>query len=134
MTTANNSGSVWGAVHHKATTLLEIAQTRLDLLSNEFEVARLTITRQLILALALLFCVAMGLVVSTIGFIVLFWEQRLVVAAVAAGLAWVSALYIYLRIRSTTKNAAPLFNASLAELREDLRQLKAIAGHGSTPS
>ena len=134
MTTAHNSGSVWGAVHHKASTLLEVAQTRLELLSNEVEVARLTITRQLILALALLFCVAMGLVLSTVGLVILFWEQRLVVAASAAGLAWAGALYIYYQMRSSAKQSKPLFNASLAELKEDLRQLKAAAGHGPTPS
>lgn len=133
MNTAQNSGSVWGAVHHKSTTLLEMAHTRLELLGNEVEVARITITRQLIMALALLFCVSMGLVLSTVGLVILYWEQRLVVAALAAGLAWASALYVYLRMRSSAKHAAPLFGASLAELQEDLRQLKAAAGHGPTP-
>jgi uncharacterized membrane protein YqjE len=133
MTSAHNSGSVWDSFHHKATSLLEMAQTRLELLSNEVEVARITITRQLILALALLFCVSMGLVLSTIGLVILFWEQRLLVAGIAAALAWGGAAYIYLRMRSTARHAAPLFNASMAELQEDLRQLKAAAGHGRTP-
>ena len=133
MSTAHNSGSVWGAVHHKATSLLETAQTRLELLSNEVEVARITITRQVVLALALLFCVTMGLILSTIGLVVLFWEQRLLVTALAAGLAWAAAVYVFLSMRSTAKHAAPLFNATMAELQEDLRQLKAAAGHGPTP-
>ncbi len=133
MTSAHNHGSVWGAVHHKATTLLEVAQTRLELLGNEVEVARITITRQIVLALALLFCVTMGLVLSTIGLVLLFWEQRLLVAALAAALAWAGAVYVYLRMLSSAKHSAPLFNASMAELQEDLRQLKAAAGHGSTP-
>lgn len=133
MTTAHNSGGVWGAVQQKVTTVLEVLQTRLDLLGNEVEVARLTITRQLMLTQAVLFCVALGLVLTTVAFIVVFWEQRIVVAALAAGLAWAMALYAYLRLRSSAKHAAPLFNASLAELREDLRQLKAATGHGPTP-
>ena len=133
MTTGQNSGSVWGAVHHNSTTLLEIAHTRLELLGNEVEVARINITRQLVLSLAILLCVSIGLVLSTVGLVILFWEQRLVVTALAAGLAWASALYAYLLMRSSARHAAPLFNASLAELKEDLRQLKEAAGHGPTP-
>ena len=50
METAQGSGSAWGAVQHKATTLLEITHTRLELLGNELQVARVTILRQLLLA------------------------------------------------------------------------------------
>lgn len=128
METAQGGGSAWGAVNHKASTLLEIAQTRLELLGNELEVARITIVRQLLLAQALLFCVAVGVVLTIIGLVILFWEQRLVVVCVAVVTAWAAALYIYYALSSSKRHAAPLFNASLAELQEDLRQLRAAAG------
>ena len=127
MDSAQGSGSAWGAVNHKATTLLEIAHTRLELLGNELEVARITIVRQLLLAQALLFCVGIGLILTIIGLVILFWEQRLVVVSLAAAAAWVAALSIYFALGSNKKHEAPLFNATLAELREDLRQLKAAA-------
>jgi uncharacterized membrane protein YqjE len=127
MDSAQGSGSAWGAVNHKATTLLEIAHTRLELLGNELEVARITIMRQLLLGQALFFCVAMGVVLTIIGLVILFWEQRLVVVCLAMASAWAAALYIYLALGSNKKHAEPLFNASLAELQEDLRQLKAAA-------
>ncbi|MES2582589.1 MAG: phage holin family protein [Pseudomonadota bacterium] len=127
------SGGTWGAVRDKAATLLAIGQTRLDLLSNELEVARITITRQIMLAQALLFCVGLGAVLTVVGLVILFWEQRLVVVALAAALVWGLALYVYFAIQRNNRRAAPLFNASMAELQEDLRQLKAAAGHGRTP-
>lgn len=126
-------GGTWGATQDKAATLLAIAQTRLELIGNELEVGRITITRQLVLALTLLFCVALGVVLTVMCLVILFWDQRLVVVALAAGSIWGLALYVYFAIQRTNRRAAPLFNATLAELQEDLRQLKAAAGHGRTP-
>ena len=125
METAQGSGSAWGAVQHKATSLLEIVHTRLELLGNELQVARATVLRQLLLAQALLFCVGTGLILTTIGLTILFWEQRLVVVWTATATAWVAALCIYFALRGNKEQSEPLFNASLAELKEDLRQLKA---------
>lgn len=127
MSKAQGSGGAWSAVNHKASTLLEIAHTRLDLLGNELEVARITILRQLVLMQALLFFVAVGIVLTIISLVILFWEQRMVVACLAAATVWVAALSVYLMMRADKRHSAPLFNASLAELQEDLRQLKAAA-------
>lgn len=126
-------GGTWGATRDKAATLLSVAQTRLELLGNELEVGRITIMRQLVLALALMFCVVLGVVLTVMGLVILFWDQRLVVVTLAAVSIWGIALYVYYSIQRTHRHAAPLFNASLAELQEDLRQLKAAAGHGRTP-
>lgn len=132
METAQDSGSAWGAVQYKATILLEVVHTRMELLGNELQVARDTILRQLLLAQALLFCVGIGLILTTIGLTILFWEQRLVVVWMATAVAWFAALCIYFVLRGNKEHAEPLFNASLAELKEDLRQLKAAAAqdHG----
>ena len=117
----------------KAASLLAVGQTRLELLGNEIEVGRVTAMRQLMLALSLLFCVALGVLLTVIGLTLLFWEQRLVVVALAGGLFWALALYFYFAMRSVASKTEPLFAASLAELQEDLRQLKAASGHGPTP-
>ncbi|MEO7105673.1 MAG: phage holin family protein [Rhodoferax sp.] len=127
MKPTQGSGSAWGAVNHKATTLLEIAHTRLELLGNELEVARITIVRQFLLAQALLFCIAVGVVLTIISLIIVFWEQRLVVACLAAAAVWAAAVVVYYSMIGNKKHTAPLFNVSLAELQEDLRQLKAAA-------
>jgi len=124
---------VWGAARDKAITLLALGQTRLELLGNELEVARITAMRQLMLAQALLFCVGLGVVLTVIGLALLFWEQRLMVVALSGALVWALALYFYVAMRRGSSKSEPLFNASLAELQEDLRQLKAASGHGRSP-
>lgn len=128
-----SNGSTWGAAREKAATLLAIGHTRLALLGNELEVGRITITRQIMLAQALLFCVALGVILTVMGLVIFFWEQRLVVVALAAALVWGLALYVYLALQRTNRHAVPLFDASLAELQEDLRQLRAASEHGQTP-
>ena len=133
MRNPQGDGGVWGAARDKATTLLALGQTRLELLGNELEVARITAMRQLMLALALLFFDGLGVVLSVIGLTLLFWEQRLLVVALSAALVWALALYFYFAMRNSSKQSEPLFNASLAELQEDLRQLKAASGHGRSP-
>lgn len=123
----------WSAAKAKAVTLLAIGQTRLELLGNELEVARLGAMRQLMLALALLFCIGLGIVLTVLGLTLLFWEQRLVVVALACALLWLLALFFYWSLRQSAQKTEPVFNASLAELQEDLRQLKAASRHGRAP-
>ena len=133
MNNPQGDGGVWAAARDNAITLLALGQTRLELLGNELEVARITAMRQLMLAQALLFCVGLGVVLTVVGLALLFWEQRLLVVALAGALVWAFALYFYLAMRTSAKESEPLFNASLAELQEDLRQLKAASAHGRSP-
>lgn len=114
----------------KAATLLALGHTRLELLGNELETGGRTALRQLMLAQALLFGAGLGIVLTVIALALLFWEQRLLVVALAAALAWALTTYCYLTLRGSTRKAEPLFAASLAELQEDLRQLRAATGHG----
>lgn len=122
----------WGAAKARASSLLAIGYTRLELLGNELEVGRISVMRQLMLALALVFCVGVGVLLTVVALVLFFWEQRLAVVSVAAALFWVVSVYFVIRLRQADKKTEPLFGASLAELQEDLRQLKAASGHGPT--
>ena len=133
MSNPQSNGGVWANARDKAVNLLAIGQTRLELLGNELEVGRVTAMRQLMLAQALLFCVGLGVVLTVVGLALLFWEQRLMVVALSGALVWGLALYFYFAMRTVASKSEPLFNASLAELQEDLRQLKAASGHGRSP-
>ncbi len=114
-------------------TLLSIGQTRLELLGNELEAGRQSAMRKLMHALAMMFCIGLG-VILTIGALTLhFWEQRFVVLGLAGGLIWALALYFYFALRQGSRKTEPLFSASLEELQEDLRQLKAATRHGRAP-
>jgi uncharacterized membrane protein YqjE len=114
----------------KAATLLALGHTRLELLGNELEIGGRTALRRLMLAQALLFGAGLAIVLTVIALALLFWEQRLLVVLLAAGLAWTLAVGCYLALRQGTRKAEPLFAASLAELQEDLHQLRAATGHG----
>ncbi len=131
--TQDESGA-WSAAKAKAVTLLAIGRTRLELLGNELEVGRLSAMRQLMLALAMMFCIGLGIVLAVIGLTLLFWEQRLMVVGVCAALVWALAYYFYIGLQRSAKEADPIFNASLAELQEDLRQLKAATRNGRAPN
>ena len=125
-----NESGAWSAAKTKAVTLLAIGQTRLELLGNELELGRLSAMRQLMLALAMMFCIGLGVVLAIVGLALLFWEQRLMVVALAGALVWALAVYFYFGLRQGAKTTEPLFSASLAELQEDLRQLKAATRDG----
>jgi len=128
-----SEGGAWGAVQAKAASLLAIGQTRLELLGNELEVARIKAMRELTLTLALLFCIGLGVVLTVAALALLFWEQRLLVVGLACALFWALALYIHFAMRRDSAKMEPIFADSLAELREDLRQLKSASHHGRTP-
>jgi uncharacterized membrane protein YqjE len=132
MANPSSDTGAWGATRATVFTLLSIGQTRLELLGNELEVARINAMRQLMLAQALLFCVGLGIVLTVSALALLFWEQRLLVIGIAGGLCWALALFCYRGLLQGAKNTEPLFNTSLAELQEDLRQLKAASHHGPT--
>lgn len=124
---------MWGLFLSRAATILSVGHTRLELLGNELEVGRITAMRQLMLALSLLFCLGLGLVLTVMALTLLFWEHRLLVVLIACGFVWSLAIVFYLMLRSANRRSDPIFAASLAELREDLRQLKEAASDGRSP-
>lgn len=113
-----------------ASTLLATAQTRLALLSNEIQIEKYNLLKQLGLGLALIFCLGLAVVLLVGLAVVVWWEQRAWVLGAAtatfAALAW----YFYIALRSTSTQAQPLFADSLAALQEDLRQLQEVTRRG----
>lgn len=132
MSSAPSGPGAFAAVKNIAATALTVGHTRLELLGNELEVGRITATRQLVLAQALLFCVGLAVVLTVACLALVFWDNRVMVVGLAGALVWATALYLLLAMRRTASKTEPLFAASLAELQEDLRQLRAATGHGRT--
>jgi uncharacterized membrane protein YqjE len=116
-----------------ATTLLATAQTRLALLSNEIQVEKFALFKQLGLGLALVFCLGLAVVLAVGLAVVVWWESRVWVLGAAtllfAGLAW----YFFTALRGSAHKAEPVFAGSLAELQEDLRQLQEVTGRVQKP-
>ena len=114
-----------GALKNIAVTLLSTLQTRLALLGNEVQIEKRLIAQQLALGLALVFCLGLSVLLAVALAVLLWWDQRLVVLGVSAALFVALAAYFYAALRRTLTAKDELFSATLAELQEDLRQLKA---------
>ena len=122
---ATGSTGPFGALKNIAITFVGTLQTRLALLGNEIQVEKHLILQQLGLGLALMFCVGVGLLLTIALAVHIWWEQRVWVLAVCAALFIGLAIYFYVALRRTLDAGDDMFTASLAELQEDLRQLKA---------
>ena len=114
-----------GALKNIAITLLSTLQTRLALLGNEVQMQKRLIAQQLGLGLALVFCLGVGMLLAVALAVQLWWEYRVAVLGVSTALFLALAAYFYAALRRTLTVKDELFSATLAELQEDLRQLKA---------
>ena len=126
-----NTG-LFAALKGIAATLLTTGRTRLELLGNEIEEGKLRALRLLLLAQAMIFCLGVGILLAVAWLALCFWESRLLVMGGFA-LLFILLGGVFLRaFLNATQRSKPLFASSLAELEEDLRQLKAAAHHEPT--
>ena len=126
-----NSG-LFTALKGIAATVLAGGKTRLELLGNEIEEEKLRAIQLLLLAQSMAFCLALGVVLAVGLLTLLLWDSRQLVLALSSLVFLVLGAYFYARFRRATQRPDRAFAASIAELQEDLRQLKAAAAHEST--
>lgn len=123
------SGGLFSALRNISAVLLESGRTRLELLGNEIEEEKLRLVELFLTIQGMAFCFGVGVLIAIFFLTALFWENRLIVLGVAAGLFLVSGGIFYARFKRAMQRPAHLFAASLAELQEDLQHLKAAADH-----
>ena len=133
MTQPGGREGLLASLSNIAITVVAMGQTRLELLANEVETQKLTVLRMLLLAQGMMFCAGVGLLLLVALAMLLMWEQRVAVVAVCAALFVVAAAYCYRAMVRILNAPEPAFSATLAELREDMRRLKAASGHAATP-
>jgi uncharacterized membrane protein YqjE len=122
--------SPFTALRGLAASLLGTGHTRLQLLGNEIQTEKLRILRQLGFAAALMFCAGLAVLLAVTLALVLFWDQRVALLAVLT-LGFIAlAAYFFTALRRASVGAENVFAASMAELQEDLRQLRSA----STPA
>lgn len=101
-------------------TLVDVVQTRLELLSSDVAEERAHLTAILISALVALFCIGVGVVLLAVLIVVMFWESHRLLSlglltavflATGAGL-WGVAMH-------KLRNKPRLFDASISELAKD---------------
>ena len=124
---------LFGSLKGVGATLLAMGQTRLELLGNEIEVQKIQVLRMLLLAQALLFCAGVGLVLLVVLLALLAWEQRLALVAVLTVVFLGAAAGFYRALMRIVNAPEPAFAATLAELQEDIRKLKAESAHAGAP-
>ena len=121
------------SLRNLAATLLATTHTRVELLGNELEIQKLQALRMLVLAQALLFCAAIGLLLL-VGFAaLLWWEQRLIVVGAAFALFAIAAALCYRELMRMVNSPQAPFAATLDELRRDVENLKTANQHAKAP-
>ncbi len=127
MSGAPGAMGLFAALKKAAATLVGMAQTRLELISNEIQVEKHRVLRQLLLALAVVFCAGLGVLLVVALTTLLFWEQRVAVVAGFALLFVGLAVYFYQALRRSAESSEAMFATSLSELQKDMAQLKEMA-------
>ena len=123
------TGGLLSALKNIAATLLASGRTRLELLSNEIEEGKLRAIQLGMLAGGALFCFAIGIVLVVALLVALFWEQRLAVLGMFSAAFLTLGGFFLMRLKQASHRPDKIFSATLAELEEDLRQLRSMAGH-----
>ena len=105
-------------------TLLAIGKTRAELLVNEVEEEKFRLMSLWAKAVGAAFLFAVGLVLLVAFIALVFWEQRVLVFGLAAGLFLIAAVFLVLALRRQISQPSRLLRASLAELEADVAQLQ----------
>lgn len=110
-------------------TLLAMGQTRLQLIGNEFQVEKFRALQQLAQALLAVFCLCMALLLAIGLVLALWWDNRVAILAGLLCLFLLTAFGLFYALRRARATAQNPFAASLAELQEDMQQLKSAVRH-----
>lgn len=122
---------LFSALSNIAATLLVGGRTRLELLGNEIEEAKLRAVHLLLTSLAMLFCFGIAVLLAVALLTSLFWDYRQFILGVSTCLFLILWGFLFAAFKRATQRQDHVFSASIAELEEDLRQLKAAAGYES---
>ena len=123
-----NSG-LFAALKNIAATLLVSGKTRLELLGNEIEEEKLRAIQLVLLAQGMVFCFGVGAVLTVVLLAELFWDNRFLLLGASVGFFLILGGIFYAMFKRAAHPPDRVFAATIAELQEDIRQLKAATGH-----
>jgi uncharacterized membrane protein YqjE len=122
---AGQRAGLFAALKNISASLLATGRTRLELLGNELEEEKQRAVRLVLMAQGMVFCFGVGALLFVAFVTMLFWENRIgIVGAFVAIFILIGGAF-YAGFARLATRPTPVFSASLAELQEDLRQLKA---------
>ena len=106
-------------------TLLEIAHTRIAIVSTEIEEERERLRQLVLYGFWSLFLLSMGLILGTLFLIVALWDEyRLHALGVIAGLYFVAGVIATLLLRRGLRTRPRMFASTLREIEKDRSELK----------
>ena len=112
------------AIKGLATTGVSIAQTRLELLSVDAQIARSKLISLLVMIVSALFFLFFGLVMLALLIVIYSWESDRILALSLLTTAFIGVgLVLVLVIRQSILTMPRLFEASIAELAKDKEEL-----------
>jgi len=117
-----------GATRNSAATLLTIARSRLELKSNEIEEKKLRAAQLATFLLVAAFSLTIAALLSIASLVALFWEARVIIFGISTFVFLLIGIIALVSARKATTSPDKMFASSLAELEEDVRQLKEAAG------
>ena len=127
------AGGLLAATRHSAATLLATGRTRLELLGNEIRDEKLRAVHLLLLSQAVAFCLMIGLILAIALLVVVFWDSRVFVLGGFTALFALVGSFAYFALRRAMRRGQSIFATSIAQLGEDLQQLRTAAGNESRP-
>jgi len=112
------------SIKNLASTGASIAQTRLELLSVDVQIARNNFISLLIMIVSALFFLFFGLVMLALLIVIYSWESDRMLALGLLTSAFIGVgLILGLLIMQSLRNMPRLFEASIAELAKDKEEL-----------
>ena len=115
---------LFGSVKRLLATLIGVAATRLELLSNEWQEERLRLLQMLLLVLFAVFSFCTGVLLLVLFLVVLFWDEHRLVVLASLSLGFLmSGGVLIVMLQSKLRNGSKLFSASMAELQKDRESL-----------
>lgn len=125
------NGRLFAALKNIAITVLASGKTRLELFGNEIEDEKLRAINLVLMTQGMVFCFGVGTLFTVAFLTVLFWDNRLLVLSASAALFVILGGVFFALFKRLINRPEKAFASSIAELKEDLRQLKAMVGHES---
>jgi uncharacterized membrane protein YqjE len=119
------AGGLFRSLSGFVSTLVNVAQTRLQLLTVELQEEVQRAAQMLIWAFVSLFAALMALFLGSLTVIFVFWDtHRLAAALVMTGVLLAIAAGAGLVLRAKLAAKPPILDATLAELAKDREQLR----------
>jgi uncharacterized membrane protein YqjE len=113
------------SIKNLAATGASIAQTRLELLSVDVQIARSKFIQLLVMIVSALFFLFFGLVMLALLIVIYSWESdRMIALGLLTGAFISIGLILALVINQSIRNMPKLFEASIAELAKDAKELE----------